>query len=128
MILFFDRSIGIRIPKALALARIPEQIHYHQEHFPMDELDDKQLPIVGQNSWTVIGQDYSYHKNASEIAAIKQYGVGTFYLWGAKAKSWEIFHCFMRAYERIVKADANTKRPFIYTVAKNGQLRSVSIP
>ena len=97
-------------------------------HFATDEPDDRWLPIVGQWRWTVIGQDYSYHKNQAELAAIKQYGIGCFYLWGSEAPDWEILRCFARGYDRIVAADANTQPPYIYRVTRLGLLTRVPIP
>lgn len=94
----------------------------------MDEDDDIWLPAVGQFGWTVIGHDHSYHKRPSELAAIKQYGIGVFYLWGATAPSWRYFQCLARAWDRIQEADANTPRPFIYHITQSGLLKPVQIP
>lgn len=130
MILFFDRSVGVSIPRLLqsSLLRFPQQVEYHQTHFAVDEADDVWLPQVGSRGWTVVGHDYSYHKNPSELSAIKQFGVGCFYLWGSEATRWEKLQCFARAYERIVALDASTAKPFIYRVARNGGIKNVPIP
>ena len=126
--LFFDRSVGKRLPETLISLQVPIGIGYHQQHFAHDEKDDLWLPDVGNKGWTVIGQDWSYHKNIAEISAIKQYGIGVFYLWGAEARLWEQMFCFARAYNRIVEAIQTTPRPFIYWVNEAGRLRSEPIP
>ena len=124
MILFFDRSVGVGFPRALLeIKKFPLGIEYHQQHFVMDELDDVWLPAVGQHGWFVIGHDYSYHKNQSELEAIKNYGIGVFYLWGSEAPQWESVRVFARAYDKIVKAAAETTRPFVFWVRKNGNMR-----
>ena len=97
-------------------------------HFAVNEADDVWLPQVGNWGWTVVGHDYSYHKNPSELSAIKQYGIGCFYIWGSEATRWEKLQCFARAYERIVALDASTAKPFIYRVARNGAIKGVPIP
>ena len=130
MILFFDRSVGVSIPKLLGRdeVRFPLQVEYHQVHFTMDEDDDVWLPQVGQWGWTVVGHDYSYHTKPNELSAIKQYRVGCFYLWGSEAKRWQKLRCLARAYDRIVKAEATTRKPFIYRVTQTGLLKAVDIP
>jgi len=130
MILFFDRSVGTTIPQILQWKQLkfPIQVEYHQARFKSDEQDDIWLPIVGQWGWTVIGHDSSYHINPNELSALKQYKIGCFYLWGSEANKWEKLRCFVRAYDRILAADANTPRPFVYRVIQTGLLRTVTIP
>jgi len=131
LILFFDRDMGTSLPKALLELHFDKQfypLHYHQELFAIDDPDDHWLKLVGQWQWTVIGHDSQHHAQESEISAIKQYAIGCFYLWGSEAKRWEKMQCFARAYDRIVKAEAETPKPFIYRVTQYGLLRSVPIP
>ena len=91
-------------------------------------MDDVWLPVVGQRGWTVIGQDWSYHKNLAEISAIRQYDIGVFYLWGSQARTWDQFVCFMRAYDRIVQVMDQAPRPFIYRIGKSGRLQQEPLP
>ena len=131
MILFFDRDLGTCFPKALLELKFDKQfhkMHYHQQHFNIDEKDDVWMPIVGGWDWIVIGHDSSHHLREAEISAIKQYNIGCFYLWASESKRWDKMRCFARAYDKIVEAEKTTPRPFIYRVAKNGRLRSVAIP
>jgi hypothetical protein len=131
MILFFDRDLGISLPEALIRLKFDKQfheLHYHQQHFEMSEDDDVWLPQVGQWGWTVIGHDSQHHTKESELSAIKQYKIGCFYLWGSEAKRWQKMQCFARAYEKIVNAEKNTTKPFIYKVNKMGTLRQITIP
>ena len=121
--LFFDRSVGTTIPRTLRRLRVPVGIEWHQENFSRDAADDAWLPVVGDKGWSVIGFDWSYHKNQAELAAIQQYNIGVFYLWGAEGQTWERMFCFARAYARIVQAMNNTPRPFLYRVRQSGQLR-----
>jgi len=74
------------------------------------------------------GQDWSLHTKQNELEAIKQYGIGCFYLWGAEAPKWEIAHCFFRAYDRIISAAELATKPFIYRVARNGRLTVLPLP
>lgn len=130
MILFFDRSIGVVVPQVLQWKslRFPIQVHYHEQHFAINEQDDIWLSRIGQWGWTVIGHDSKYHKKPPELSAIKQYKVGCFYLWGAENTRWEKLKCFARAYDRIVEADVATPKPFIYRVSRTGRLRMIALP
>lgn len=127
MILFFDKNIGIEIPTALQKLKPPFKVEYHAKHFPMDEDDDKWLPVVGRKSWTVIGHDRKFHKNESELAAIKRYKIGCFYLWGAEETKWEKVKVFFRACENIIMLETSTKRPFIFSVKKNGNPKRIKL-
>ena len=121
-ILFFDRSVGTTIPRTLRRLQVPFGVEWHQQHFESDAADDVWLPRVGANGWGVLGFDWSYHLNQAELAAIRQYGIGVFYLWGADARTWERMFCFVRAYERIIDAMTNEPRPFIFRVRRSGSL------
>ena len=128
MTLFFDRDVGIRLPRALLTLKLPTSVEYHQKHFSTDEKDDYWMAIVGAWSWTLIGHDSSHHLEATALSAIKQHGMGCFYLWGSQAKRWEKMRCFLRAYEEILIRDRDTPRPFIFRVTETGRLRAIAIP
>lgn len=128
MILFFDRSMGVKIPKALRMLDLPVQIEFHQGHFAQDAKDDEWLPVVGTFEWLVIGQDYKYHRLPNELTALRQHDVGCFYLWGAEAKKWETVRVFARAYDKIINAATRTPRPFVYRVDRYGRLFPVKLP
>jgi hypothetical protein len=130
MIWFFDRSVGVVVPQLLQWKslRFPIRVRYHEELFAINEQDDVWLSQVGQWGWTVIGHDSSYHQKPNELSAIKQYKIGCFYLWGAEATRWEKLRCLVRAYDRIIEAEANTSRPFIYRVARIGRLKPIDVP
>ena len=126
--LFFDRDVGVTLPKVLDLLRLPTHLEYHQKHFPINARDDDWMPTIGALGWTLIGHDSSHHWEESEVSAIKQHQIGCFYLWGAEAPRWEKARCFLRAYENILDAVKRTPRPFIYRVTEKGRLSSVTIP
>lgn len=128
MTLFFDRSVGTRFPKALMDLRLPVGVTYHQLHFAPDESDDAWLPVVGRNGWTVVGHDHSYHKNESELDAILTHNVGVFYMWGSEATSWEKLVVFARAFDKIIRKQEQTERPFLFRVQKNGRVVEDYLP
>ena len=122
---FFDRSVGTTIPRTLQRLEMPARVERHNEHFDRDAPDDMWLPEVGAKGWTVLGYDWSYHLNQAELAAIRQYSIGVFYLWGPDARTWERVCSFAKAYDRILNAIASESRPFIFRVRQAGTLRRV---
>ena len=127
-VLFFFIFVGTALPKALDILKLPTPVEHHQRHFPVDAQDDSWMPVVGNHGWTLIGHDSRHHLEEAELSAIKQYGMGCFYLWGAEALRWEKMRCFLRAYESILDAAHRTPRPFVYRVSQKGGLTSVVLP
>lgn len=127
MTLFFDRSVGVKLPSALDFLDVPADVTYHQKHFDTDAPDDEWLPIVGRNGWTVIGHDHNYHNNQSELDAILNYEVGVFYMWGAEATVWEKLVVFARAFDAIMSREQETPRPFLFRIQKNGRITQVRL-
>lgn len=128
MILFFDRSVGVRLPTAPEALGLPVEVTWHEKHFSPDEQDDVWLPRVGLQGWTVIGHDHNYHNNTSELAALKKYDIGTFYMWGSEAVAWEKLRVFARAYDKIVLEEGRTQRSFLFRTHKNGRVVQDYLP
>lgn len=139
-IFFFDKNCGVSVPEALGRLKI--RTHHiatpkrragfkaRDEKDPLfapDTPDDEWLPFVGKQEWVVISHDQKFHKPGyeSELNAIKQYGVGCFYLWGANALPYEKARCFLKAYEKILHVVQTTPKPFIFSIDKNSRLTRV---
>jgi hypothetical protein len=127
MILFFDKNFGTSVPKALSELKPPFEVDYFQKHFELEIPDDKWLPVAGEKHWTVIGHD-NFTKNESELYAINKYSVGCFYLWGAKAPKWVKVKLLFKAIDKIIDAENHTRRPFVFAVKKNGNLKQIKLP
>ena len=125
--LFFDRDVGISLPKALEILRLQTRVEYHQNHFPADSQDDEWMADVGSRGWIVIGHDSQHHRRQVELSAIRQYDIGCFYLWGRHAPRWEKMRCFLNTYQRILDAVGSTQRPFVFRITQTGRLESVPI-
>jgi hypothetical protein len=127
VILFFDRNVGVKIPKAFKLlAPRGIEVKYHQQYFPQEEHgDDGWLRQVGDWGWIVIGQDHSYHDRSAELEAIRQHNVGVFYLWGAEEPKWEVMRCFARAFDNIMRCTDKHNAPYAFKVEKRGNLNEI---
>jgi hypothetical protein len=115
------------------MARPPFTVEYHQDpnckfKFVQETPDDEWLPKVGAQGWFVCSHDRKFHTILTECAAIKQYNIGCFYLWGASEPVWDKLRCFMSAYNGILRRAEGTRRPFIYEVMGNSQIKQIPIP
>lgn len=128
MTFLFDRCVPGNLPQALKKLRSPIQPVLHRDYFPGPTDDDVWLTEVGLNGWFVVTQDYKWHLEAAQIAAIKTYKLGCFYLWGASAPTWEIARTFFRAFDGIQRVIQETPRPFIYRIDRNGRLKLQPLP
>jgi hypothetical protein len=90
--------------------------------------DDAWLAIVGARNWVVLSHDQKWHAELVNREAIKQHGVGCFYLWGGQATTWEKLRCFMRAYPKMESLAGTTAKPYIFKVEGTGKIKSVPIP
>jgi hypothetical protein len=127
VIIFFDRNTGTALPKALELLKLPVPVEYHQQHFQQDTPDDVWLSEVGKRGWTVIGNDYSFHRRPNELEAIRRYQTGVFYLWGANSPRWEIARVFLRAFEALQEIEATEAKPFVFRILKDARLQRVTL-
>jgi PIN like domain len=111
----------------------PFSVEFHHDprnkfRFHQETPDDEWLAKVGTEGWIVFSHDRKFHSNLAECAAIKQYKIGCFYLWGANSGPWDKVSCFVRSYEGICQRIEATPKPFIYNVARNCRLTQVKIP
>jgi len=114
-------------------ANPPFTVEYHHDpkckfRFRDNTPDDEWLSKVGAEGWIVLSHDRKWHDESPNIAAIKQYNIGCFYLWGASATTWDKLKCFMRGYDKIAEVAAVAPRPFIYHLNYNNRLMPVQIP
>ena len=122
--MFFDRTIGVRLPRLLKkIRKLPFGVAYHEDCFKKDERDDVWLPEVGMRGWFVIGQDYRYHARPTELDAIKENKIGCFYLWGSQAPQWDYVRVFAKSYYNLASIALTVPRPFLYVVNHQADVR-----
>ncbi len=125
--LFFDRDVGKRLPEVLARLRLPIEVEFLRDHFAQDTPDEVWMPEIGRRGWIIIGHDRRHHLEPSERAAIIDYRIRCFYLWGGSEQLWEKVRCFLRAFELILDAIVYLTPPFILDVLEDGQLEPISL-
>lgn len=129
LVFFFDRTFGIRLPKALGSLKPPMLIKWHQEQgFAQDMPDDEWLSVVGPRKWVVLSQDRKYHLLENELLAIKQHAIRCFYLPCASEDRWVSLCHFVSGYERMQELARTEKAPFIYEMKGNRQFYAIKLP
>jgi len=99
----------------------------NNQGFRQDMPDDEWLAHCGERGWIAFSHDRKFHSEAVETAAVKQHGVGCFYLPCAQEPVWEKARCLVRSFERIKALAETTPKPFIYNVRQSGQIVRVGI-
>lgn len=131
MTFFFDRCVGVQIPRALhAFKRFPVEIRYHQEVFGPDRAtlpDDQWMRPVARDGWIVVTQDYRFLRVAATQEAVRQHNAAVFYLWGANALAWQTTRIFLWALPRMIERVQDTNPPYVYRVEGSSRIRTVSL-
>ena len=131
MTFFFDRCVGVQIPRALkAFKRFPVEIRYHQEVFGRGQAgleDDAWMEPVAQQGWVAVTQDYRFHKVSVTREAVRQHNASVFYLWGANALAWETTRVLLWALPRMIERVQDTEPPYVYRVERSSRIRAVSL-
>jgi hypothetical protein len=90
--------------------------------------DDEWLAIVGGRQWIVFSHDRRFHREAPSLMAIKQHGIGCFYLPGGDAKTWDKLLYFVKASASCMRLAAGEHRPFVYRINRKSQLIRMVLP
>ena len=129
MNLFFDRSVGTGIPRALRNVKPPVGVKRWNSTLPNE--DHLWIPEVAQRGWVIVTKDYALHTaSQAQADAITVGGAAAFYLWsgdgrGKNATKWEMFQVFVRAFDRVIEAARTTPCPFVYRIRRAGSLYRV---
>lgn len=121
-VIFIDGSI----PRSVAdeLKRIGKDAKAKIELFPPDTKDPVWLESVGVNGWLAITRDARIRTRPGERQAITDHRVGCFILTYKNALTKpEIIQMTLDHIEEMEAKFKSTRRPFIYTVTKEGEFR-----
>lgn len=114
------------MPRSVAdeLRNIGKDARAKIELFPKDTKDSVWLRAVGQNGWLAITRDGNIRFRPGEKQAIIDYRVGCFiFTYKNDLKKEEIVELVLKHIDKMERAFRTTPRPFIYTIATDGQLR-----
>lgn len=102
---FFDRSLGRSLPRAVALLPFVRVVPMH-EVYPHDGQrikDTDWLALAGAEGWAVFTQDARIWQNLDERAAVQDHGVRVFCLGMQQATAVQKGVCYGRHILRIAR-------------------------
>lgn len=121
---FVDRSLGARLVAA-ALRAAGAKVEGHDDHFPQDTLDTVWLREVGRRGWVVLSKDVRIRRNKDERAALLEAGVKAFFLTQQGLTGEAMAEIFVRSLPAMARRASRSKRGFICTVTRGGQISFV---
>ena len=96
--------------------------------FPLDTKDPVWLQEAGKQGWLVITRDKRIRTRPGERRAIAEHGVGCFILaYRQDLKKREIAQILLSTLEDMEEIFASTRRPFIYTIDKQGEFKQYGV-
>ncbi len=121
--IFFDRSIPRGVAEAVKQVR--EDACWLEDVFEEGWIKDREwIPEVGARGWLVISKDKKIRTRPEERRAIKENDVGCFILnYRQPLNRWEILKLVTSTLDEMEETFANTPRPFMYLIDRNGRFR-----
>lgn len=121
--IFFDRSI----PKGVveAVKQVREDVCWLEDVFSEHWIKDREwIPEIGARGWLVVSKDKKIRTRKEERRAVAEHDVGCFILnYKQPLNRWEILKLVASSLDEMEERFANTPRPFMYLIDKNGQFR-----
>lgn len=117
---FFDRTCGKRLPRALKILDLP--IESHADHFSHDTPDDVWLAAVARRGWVVVTNDKRIRFNQAERRAIVDHRVGCFVFTSGNRTKWGLLQILAKAWAGIQDIADTSERPFIFSLHGDGSL------
>lgn len=97
-----------------------EDVDHLQDHFPQDCPDTDWLRYIGENGYFLLTRDDAIRRHPAELKALKDYGVGAFFLGGKNRARWELVQQLVRNWLRIKEYAEKEKRPFALRIPPQG--------
>lgn len=123
-VLFIDRDLwSHKLDEALRHAGVPFEAH--RDHFADDVPDPQWLRAVGQRGWAVVTRDKAIRRRPNELAAVRQARMHVFALTSGKLSAADSVEAVLAAWPQIQQAVAETEPPMLWSIARDGSVRSV---
>jgi hypothetical protein len=126
-VIFFDRSVPRGVAEAVKQVR--EDACWLEDVFEEGWIKDREwIPEVGARGWLVITKDKKIRTRPEERRVIKENNVGCFILnYSQPLNRWEILKLVTSTLDEMEEKFANTPRPFLYLIDRNGRFRQYDL-
>ena len=105
---------------ARGMREFGEQVEHLLDHFAMGTADETWLPVVGQREQILITRDDSIRWRPAQLAALRRYKVGAFFLGGKNRSRCDLIRQIVRNWPRIKERAAKEPRPFAFRIPPTG--------
>ncbi|MBB4636486.1 DUF5615 family PIN-like protein [Longimicrobium terrae] len=118
--LLFDANL----PPGLvdALTSLGEPVMHVSQIFAPGTPDETWIRYAGDRNWCIVSRDVNITRNAHEAAALRECGVGAFFLLPGKRspRLCQIIQATIRHWPEIKRLAASEARPFQYQIGERG--------
>lgn len=125
MTFLIDENLGE--PLARGMKAFGEEVVHLRDRFPQGTSDEVVLEKLGKDGWFLITRDDRIRRRPGELAALKQHGVGAFFLGGKKLGRCAIIRQLVRNWHRIKEHSNSQRPPFALRIPATGT-RITSLP
>lgn len=115
---FFDNSLSENLAKGLKA--FGEDAMLLKDKFAADAPDKEWLKYIGENGILLVSRDDRVRHRPIELQALKQNGVGAFFLGGKNRNRCELIQQVVRNWPRMKQLAGGTSRPFAFRVPPSG--------
>lgn len=119
--IFFDRSIPKGVADAIKSVR--DDACWLEDVFEQHWIKDREwIPAVGARGYLVVSRDRKIRTRPEERRAVRENNVGCFILnYKQPLNRWEILKLVASTLDEMEEKFANTQRPFMYLIDRNGR-------
>jgi len=115
---FVDNNLSQKLAKGMAA--FGEDVIHLKDEFPEETIDTEWLKYVGEERFVLITRDEAIRRNPAELAALREYKVGAFFLGGKNLDRWRIIQQVVRNWPRIKEFAERTRPPYAFRVPPRG--------
>lgn len=122
---FIDNNLSPRL--AAGMQAFGEDVEHLRDSFPPDAEDVAWLKYVGAKRLFLLTRDEHLRFRPFELASLKKYKVGAFFLGGKNRTHCELVRQLVRHWHRIKESAQKERRPFAIRIPPSGT-KFVKIP
>lgn len=126
-ILYLDRNIGKHdVPKLLKSSNIDFKIH--DDHLPQNANDESWVKLCSENNWIAITLDNRLQHNMPVKLTAKENPTAIFVINSGNMRGVELGELLVNNYEKIIKFTLKSKKSFLATLSRNGNISLKKFP
>ena len=115
---FLDNNLSPGLAKGMKA--FGEDVVHITEIFADDTDDPDWLPHIGSEGWILITRDKRIRYRPAEWTALKEHGVGAFFMGGKQRSRCQLIQQLVRNWPRMKELAGKTQVPFAFQVPPTG--------